>query len=443
MTRKNLAIISSYNTNCGNASYTHVLKEEFSKHFATDVLAVNHKLLANAHPKARPVIQRHLQELTTAMRDYDYINIQFEAGLYGHSMQSACQNITQLIRASRNLVFTIHRVQNPQSARPLWKTALRNGSRIRKTLQEWNIIRGNKAFDTIMTELRAHQARGHQVSVIVHTQREKEQLRLYYDLDCVIDFPITFLTQQQITEHVNNREKIRAEVFAQYRFDPADRYIGIFGYLSENKGHHTAVNALRYLPPNYKLAIFGGQHPMSIQEYNLGAALLEPGLFQKNNNAYLSSLIDLADYVSYPEEIQEKDLEQARVRFLGGISDPEFIRAITAMDYVIAPYVETGQGGSGNASLVLELQSKVVFSRTFAFMELERYYPNCFPLADIGNAQQFAQQIYFWQHDSTPAQQKALQVYNIENNILVHKEAFEQGAQAAQLLKQRFAQKAA
>lgn len=36
--------------------------------------------------------------------------------------------------------------------------------------------------------------------------------------------------------------------------------------MSEYKGHETAIRALKLLPAEYKIIIFGSQHPMSIMQ---------------------------------------------------------------------------------------------------------------------------------------------------------------------------------
>lgn len=435
---KKLAIVSSYNTVCGNASYTHVLKEALALYYDVEIIAINHKLLSNSHPAATQRRKIYLQELSDKLKQFDCVNIQFEMSLYGHSMGSAYHNLLPLINASRSLLFTIHRVSNPFIGEPIWKTFLRNKTKIWKSLRTISLAITNNNFKHIIDALKAHQNKGNLVSVIVHTPREKELLDLYFDFKDVIDFPITFLNKQQIGACVSNREALRKKVFEKYNFDPNGKYIGIFGFLSENKGHHIAVDALNFLPADYKLAIFGAQHPHAIQEYDLSEGLKKTDLFQRNNNPYISSLVDLAEKLIRKDEQRGISLspDKQRVRFLGSLDDENFIEAMTAVDFVVVPYFETGQGGSGNASLALELETKVVFSRTFAFMDLARYYPDCFEMTDIGNAYELAQRIYTWNKDLTPAQKKATSRFSIENNALVHREALEKGAQEAEKLKQ-------
>lgn len=435
--KKKLAIISSYNELCGNASYTHVLKEELSRHFDVDVLSVNHRLLTNAHPVARRRGDAYIRDMADKLRGYDYVNIQFEAGLYGYSLASAFEHIRPLIDASRSLLFTIHRVYNPVFQSPLWKTALRNGRRIKETLRVVSAMREAQSFGRIIDYLKLHQAKGHNVCALVHSGREREMLDVYYGFSDVFDYPITFLNKAQIDEALARRKKTRQQVFEKYALDEDAKYIGIFGFMSENKGHHIAVDVLEYLPPDYKLAIFGSQHPQAIREYNLGAMLDKPEQFRQNSNPYIASLVAQVKALRIREVKAGRATspDKDRVRFLGSPTDPEFIDAMLAMDFIVLPYLEIGQGGSGNASLALELRAKVLFSRSLAFMELSRYYPGCFDMTDIGNACEIAQKIYAWSIDRDAHIEQATGRFNIENNVLVQKAALEGGITQARAVK--------
>jgi glycosyltransferase involved in cell wall biosynthesis len=459
MQRKTLGIVSSYNTMCGNATYTHVLKQEFAKHCDVRIITVNHRLLSNTHPMAASAVEAHLQQICNEIAACDYVNIQFEPGLYGARPKQIAANVCRLIAAVKHqLVFTVHRLHVPPDSQlhVAMLKGLMGGLRgVLLAAKEWQSR--NRGYAMTMRIVGALQEKlkldSRSVTVITHTARDQENMNLLYGLKSTIDFPVTFLSREQIVAHVSERAQIRQEVMAEYGLDPAHKHIGIFGFLSENKGHHVALDALRFLSDDYRLAIFGGQHPMSIKEYDLGAMSVAPKLFAANNNSYISSLVDAAQQlVSRVVQLATKDEEAApsdslaqhpsehRVRFLGSVDDPAFIRAIVAMDYVFVPYFETGQGGSGNASLVLELQSKAIFSRNLAFLELGRYYQSCYKFADIGNALEMAQNVFFWNEDFTANQQRYTALYNIENNVLVHLAAFEGGAEAGRACKQKVIQ---
>jgi glycosyltransferase involved in cell wall biosynthesis len=437
-----LAIVSSYNVNCGNASYTHALKEEFAQYFDVTVIPINFHLLSNSHARARKIAQSYLKDLARALPRFDYVNVQFEAGLFGIDLINACQNVIPLIKACQRVSFTIHRVFYPVASEPFWKGLVKHLIMIRRLPRYLYTHLQAAQFEQLIDALANHPAG----TIIVHTRRDRDHLETYYQARNVLDYPVTFLRPDVIAQHVDHRAAIRAEFLRQYQLEAHATYIGLFGYLSENKGHHTALNALNYLPDTYKILIFGAQHPLAIKDYDLGAMLANPLLFQHNNNRYVSSLVTLAGKINkkylsslrkhQPPSDQEELMRHYRVRFMGGLKDTDFLRAITAMDFIALPYFETGQGGSGNASLILELKAKAIFARNHAFLELAQYYHECFEFADIGNSLEIAQKIQFWHHDLEPQINAALQRYNIAHNVRIQAELMLAGHAAAERLKQ-------
>ena len=170
----------------------------------------------------------------------------------------------------------------------------------------------------------------------------------------------------------------------------------------------------------YKLLIFGSQHPMSIQEFS-------------KCDPYISKLLDMVDELKKQEEINEKDMLTKkeisivdRILFLGNLDDDEFLDALYCCDFAVLPYMEVNQGGSGIASLVLETKIKSLYSNNKAFAELNKYFPNTFSKFDIGNYVELARKIKNYKEDYTEAIDRALEKYNLENNIKLHMDIFEE-----------------
>ena len=111
---KKLAIISSYNESCGNASYTEVLRREFAKYYEVDVLSLQLDVLSSNASNIRKIAEEHIDELAKSLKNYDYVNIQFEAGLYGNNKKDILRRVKKLIEASNNLIVTMHRVDLPK-----------------------------------------------------------------------------------------------------------------------------------------------------------------------------------------------------------------------------------------------------------------------------------------------------------------------------------------
>ena len=375
------------------------------------------------------------------------MNIQFEAGLYGYAPDIIAANVCEMIKSAKRLVFTMHRVQLPTGLHLHFLRLMYNVLRMRgiaATLRAWrgDWLVGRMARQIAAGLQRKYRADRQSVTVMVHTRRDRNMLtrnlvKSDLALDFVVDFPLTFLNKAQIEENVSRRAQIRMEFLRQYQLDDGYKYIGMFGFLSENKGHHVAIEAMRFLPSEYRLLIFGGQHPMSIESYDFPRMASDPELYARNKSPYIASLIERAqqllidDAAQNPESPRPDDPRQHRVQFFGVLDDQQFIRGITAMDFVVLPYLKSGQGGSANASLALELRTRAVLSRNHAFMELARYYPGCFALVDMANPLQMAQSIHRWHEDLEPMQRDAVSRYNIENNILLHRHAFSHGAASA------------
>ena len=85
----------------------------------------------------------------------------------------------------------------------------------------------------------------------------------------------------------------------------------MFGYLSAYKGHLDALDAVRLLPPNFKLLIFGRQHPQTLKtggkvdEYlkSLQKKVLQDGI---------------ADRVFFMGELAHEDFLAAAAAFAAG-----------------------------------------------------------------------------------------------------------------------------
>ena len=111
---KKLAIISSYNESCGNASYTEVLRQGFSEYYEVDVLPLQLDILGSNASNIKKIADEHIEDLAKSLKNYDYVNIQFEAGLYGNNKKDICRRMKKLINASNNLIVTMHRIDLPK-----------------------------------------------------------------------------------------------------------------------------------------------------------------------------------------------------------------------------------------------------------------------------------------------------------------------------------------
>jgi len=477
---KKLAIISSYNESCGNASYTEVLRREFSYYCDVEVLPLPQFLLRSQHQNVIKNGDRYIDKLAERLKEFDYVNIQFEAGLFGVTKKSILKRVSKLINASTNLIVTMHRIDLPR--RVVDKDVLKLLLRFRfneafHTCRHHDFLNLYRDLIEILKK-KDCKSKG-SVAVIVHTRREKFNIEEIFGFHNVYDFPITFLSK---TQRAYQRSADDRKAFIKrYGFKPDDKVIGLFGFISEYKGFDTVLKALIHLPSNYKLAFFGRQHPMSIvdnlsvdqyikrlidmieeksidlktrykiysdmfmaesnkpkainnrfmtesdkkglklEEFELGGLYLPPSYYQSMS---CEKILVRENLEKASKQLLDSSFDE-RVFFKGELSDDDFIAALYGCDFVILPYVETNQSGSGVASLTVETRARALFSNTHAFTQLQIYYPDCFETFDIGNYLELAQKIMNYSHDYTSNIKKCMEYYNIENNVRLHLKIFE------------------
>lgn len=406
-----IAIVSSYNTLCGNATYTEALAQEFNKHLETEIISVDFMLLSSHNALLNRKQTKHIKDLANQISKFKYINFQFEMGLFGNRT-NILKNIITLIKACHGkIVFTIHRVEDLAQIQrySVLRDFFIERKPIIKMLQTYRKSRYvSNLFNIILSELKNKDA-----EIIVHTKKAEKIIREGFRYDNVHSFPITFLDKKDRDFYQKNQKSSRQKLIKKYNLDPKKKYIGCFGFLTANKGHLVALKSLEHLPNDYNIIIFGSQHPQTIREYSFPSHKNKNDIlvFSSNDDRMISSMIKLS--VSLTNN----------VIFLKTKENDDFLNALNAVDIVAMPYFETGQNASGVASLALEMNKYIVTSDSVMFTELDHFYKNCFEMTTIGNYIELAQRCISKQ-DFTNNITKALKKYNIENNIKLHLELF-------------------
>lgn len=426
---KRLAIISSYNESCGNASYTHVLMKAFSEHVKVDVLPLDLFLLQKTGSKFREHADRHIKQIAARLKDYDYVNIQFEAGLYGSTIRDIYRRIAILIGASPNLIVTMHRIDPLASTR--WN--LVTEALQRRSVGYYFESRERLAYARLyfkIVQLVKKLSRSKNAWIAVHTRRERRLVQEVYGLANCFDYPLTYLQEAERAKVLD--ESNRKAFLQKHSIDEGTKVVGTFGYISAYKGFKTAVSALRYLPDNYVLVIFGSQHPQTIR-------------MQTEIDEYLQKLIDFIDEESSnhvkrrvararklkargmpPEEVSQLIRYNLldRVRFVGSLPDSDFIEALRCCDAAVLPYLEVGQSMSGVIALAMESGAKMICSNNLGFFEVRKYYGDAYTTFDIGNAVELAQKIVAGPSDFREVRDAVVKKYNIRNSIAEHLDRF-------------------
>ena len=436
--RKRLAIVSSWNENCGNASYTYALKAEFERHYDVTVLPLDLFLLQKRGRAFVRLGDDHIADMARELKKFDFVNIQFEAGLYGARVGDIRRRIFRLLDAAPNLILTMHRVDLPAST---WiddaLVAIYNVN-----LKRFFASRYRSEFPALYERIVLHcrklSKRGN-VWIKVHTKRERRVVEAAFKMQNVVDYPLAVLnaeTRRRVHGNIDP-DVIRD----RYGLPPATKMMGAFGYISDYKGFETLVEAISVLPSDWYLLIVGSQHPQSIQAWTeidpyLGILLRQitgrghdtggkgggqpPRLRNIPAEIRVNATID-----QLPTLRADARALMDRVRFVGNVDDEEFTFMLRNMDATVLPYLEVGQSMSGVLALAVESGARLFASNNLSFAEARRYYGQVYSNFDIGNFVEVAQKVRFDKSAYDEAREKAFARYNIVRSINLHRHLFE------------------
>lgn len=365
---KKIAIVSSYSESCGNAIFTKVLHDsiiEFGSDVQVDVFGLNLCFLQAINKRLRKKGDEHIRSICNDLRSYDGVNIQLESGLYGSLPRDIEKRLCWLFKANPNTSVTLH---SPRLINP---SAMQSRQSLKKILK-LQVISGIKEIfqqkmSNLVYEMNAKvikSAIDNNCKLIAHTNRAKIQIEEFFgysetSVHPLKMAPVNYSPAKSTLDSIKNNLGLLE----------GDVLIGIFGYISSYKGHLDALHAMKLLPKNYKLLIFGRQHPQTIASNGQADNYLTLLMNTINGNSKLKN----------------------RVFFQGELDDEKFMDVVSFIDVCWLPYYENGQDGSGIASITLELGNLVLCSTSFAFDELfklEIY--NNHARFDIGNFNELA-----------------------------------------------------
>ncbi|WP_286784267.1 MULTISPECIES: hypothetical protein [Pseudomonas] len=425
-----LAIISTYDDLCGIAGYTKALVRQLQQDYDVTVFDLDQYLLRSTMRSIRRLGDELIAEIVSKLPAFDVVNIQLEHGTLGATPADIFRRFESLVRHGKPLTVTFHTVLpvGGRGARDLAR-AVRHLDRrgFFEILHEMRV--GRELGHPVMRSLARRQKRA-KTSVIFHTRRDARSHKLIYGLDRVFDHPLAFYGGTGKLIPPRTRVNLPAALKAEVR--PV--VLGIFGFISPYKGIHTAIQALRRLPGNYHLMVFGGLHPNDIRkgysvhpylekvmdlvtdDFGAMAASKKKGVFEGQVNLHIDSSATLQRLMSGMCDISQ------RVHFMGAVRDDEFASAIQLCDIVVLPYEEVGQSSSGPLAIANDVGARIVCARNKAFLQYERYNPGRLNFFDIGNYLELAQRIISVAESPPPG---LPQSYTVETNRAVYKASFE------------------
>ncbi|WP_439669974.1 Glycosyltransferase [Cupriavidus necator] len=420
-----LAIISTFDELCGIAGYTKALAPQLKNHFDITVFDLDQFLFRAEAKSVQRLADAEITRICKELRNFDAVNIQLEHGTLGRTKKAIFRRFTRLVDASPRVCVTFHTIL--QSKPFPWGDVASAVLKLR--FDKIVGIYGNHVDNEMLsTKLYAH-LRKRQASVIVHTRRDMRMLKYVHGIESIFDHPLAFYPKAVVDEV---KRTTRREDFLRLGQLPEGTVVlGCFGFVSKYKGIDVALRALRLLPPNFHLAIFGGLHPNEIKQgVSIDAYVsnllgqIEPGRkwldVRQDEDAKVNLTLSAGDYEKLTLAKHPSDLS-SRVHFVGALKDEDFPKAMEVCDVALLPYMEVGQSSSGPMSIAIEMGKPIVASRTKAFMQIERYHPDRLNLFEIGNFLELAQVVraVAAREDVVHAQGK----YDAESNTLVYKQA--------------------
>lgn len=439
--RERLAIVSTRNKLCGIAAYSQALEQQLADLFDVSVFDLDQYLLRATHPRVRALGDKHIKELCRDIAGFDAVSLQVEFGILGQRTKDIERRFRWLVAAAPRLSVTLHSLHRPP-AFPLgdflqsvvtfkWRSA---GDIVSAFARVKRLSVG------ISRVLRRAQSRK-PVTVVVHNRRDSSDAKHLYGFTNVFDHPLAFLSRREaeaILAQASRRKFAQLDSLADNV-----KLIGVFGFLSDYKGFEIVVRALRHLPEDHHLLIFGGVHPSDIRVreplHPYVAALLENAhvdatLFdQMQGTPNVGINLDIERHLADLFGKHPRDLS-SRVHFMGALHDSDFLTGMAVCDTVVLPYLEVGQSASGPISQAVELGCRVIASRTHTFLEFARYHPDTVEFFDVGNHLELAERIAARRQY---ASQRDRLNYTVETNKAIYLAANSAPADAAARFRNR------
>jgi glycosyltransferase involved in cell wall biosynthesis len=421
--RPRLAIVSTTSRLCGIGAYTAALEKQLAPAFDVTVIELDQYLMRGSHKRIKRQADAAIREICGRLPGFDAVNLQLEHGTLGRDAKDILGRFSRLVAAAPSLSVTFHSLHTPPAfptaefTRALCGLKLRAAARIVSEHRRGGILSAG-----IARALRRAQ-RHKPVAAIAHNRRDRRDLKHLYGVDTVHDHPLAFLSEAETG--ATRARAARRDLPVRDQMPRGCKLIGVFGFLNDYKGLGTAIRALRHLPDDHHLLIFGGIHPNEI----IKRAPIHPYLATLYGDAYtdttpyaeisggearLTVAADrgLAELIGpHPRDVS------SRIHFMGAPDDEAFLDGMASCDVVVLPYLEVGQSSSGPISQAVELGCRVIASRTHTFLGFAEYHPNAVEFFDIGNYLELAQRIL---SSRQFAPRRGLPEHNIETNRAVY-----------------------
>lgn len=369
---------------CGIAHYTYFLKRALDPYFDITVIPTPRQVfMPNRDAAEIKAGDDHAKEIAKQLRDFDFVNIQFEPGILGRSMTRVVKRFKIMLSEVRNLCVTFHSITRADGLTLREQAKLLARGRVAHLVRETvtEEIR-SRAWSDLYRFLAA-KAKTSRVTAIAHTGRDARYVRLRLPSSIPVHTtPLIFIDPEYKASIAERCETSSLRTIAP---KPAEntRYLGCFGFFSGYKGFETALEALRLMPDNYELLMFSSLHESTLAP-------------DQKKDDYLDSLLRIVQADkggSRGSGNQPRRPLSQRVHFLGAVNDDDLVLGMKLCDVVLLPYINSNHTASGPVAIALDLDCKVIASRNVQFLELQKLRGEIFELCDISNPLEYTQKI--------------------------------------------------
>lgn len=339
--------ISTWGVPCGIATYAGNLVAALERKGVTgDVFVLEPHAWQHYVPADVARLRARIVERASVA---DVVHVQHEHGLFGvaKGARAAARNygriLGDLLAAGKPVVTTFHTA-------PL-------GQRSRRGIAGWlERVKGFSRARTWHRRVAAPHARARgRALALVHASHTRHAL-------VSSGFPesaVRLLPHGCLPQRVSTLD--RDEAKRSLGIPEGTTLLTIFGFVGRYKGHDTALKALTYLPPSYRLAICGGPHPDARDDF----------------------------FETVLRQVGRLGLED-RVTITGWLDPAEADRYYAATDVCLAPYrEEAGLSASGAITWALSSGRPVVASKIDAFQSIQRAAP-CMLMTAPGRPKEIA-----------------------------------------------------
>lgn len=382
-----IAMVSCYGEGEANSKYTKALETEFiALGHKVEILRLPFDVFGSTAKCAKEQADRLIAEYAERLREFDFVNIHYEFGLYGRKTTDVLNRVLALINGCEDNRFSV-----------VFHNFSENKVMSALSLKIRRII--GKKTDIAQTLFKAVAKKNG--TAIVHIYRHRRFISACCPNLKTVVMPLRYQRNEDIETERTLFSKAAFMAENGIRLPESAKIVGIIGTLHLNRDYDTVIKALKHLPDNYHLFIFGGMHKL---------------VFSKNPFGL--------PYIKAAQELVEKFNLADRVHFMGfQETTKDFLDSCRFSDYIVMPYIENNESASASAYTALENCKNVFCTRNSCFSELSNFFSahgleNGFFQYDMGNYLELAEKIKSLPHERRVLKNRQLflEHYSITEN---------------------------